>query len=301
MNEELQKYIAECEKKYGHTPSIEIINQWIGEFVQNRNSTALSQFEGYSPNEMFALIHGLWDADSPVKMRRLIEEDLNNIPLFRQVKHITDILLCEGKIKLTATNAIPPKIVKEVYELGIGDELIDSGILKLTKELDSQTVILTHIMLKIMKIIKEQKGVMTLTKKGEKIAKDSNKLFQELLWNFTCSYNFAYFDGYNNEQVGGMGCGFSFILLSMYGDQKRSYKFYAEKYFKAFPELLNGFTRKYHTIEEQGAHCYSLRTFERFMIHFGLVEIEKTKYPESEVYITKTHLFDKLIDVTKQP
>lgn len=295
MDEELQRYIAECEKKYGPATSIELLNQWIGEFMQKRNSAPLSQFEGYSPNHMFAIIHGLWGIGSPVKMKRLSEEDLNTIPLFRQIKYITDTLLCEGKIKLTATKAIPPKIVKEVYELGVRDELIEAGISKLTKELDSQAVILTHIMLKIMKVIKEQKGVMTLTKNGERFAKDSNKLFQELLWNFTCRYNFSYLDGYGNEPVGGMGSGFSFILLSKYGDQKRSYKFYAEKYFQAFPDLLKGFTREYCTIEEQGANCYSLRTFERFMLHFGLVEIEKTKYPESEVYIKKTPLFDKMI------
>lgn len=298
LNEELQKYITECEKRYGPAPSLDVLNLWIGEYMQKRNSSALAQFDGYSPTDMFAIIHGLWGADSPVKMRKLSDEDLSTIPLFCQVKYITDILLKEGKIKLTATKAIPPKIVKEVYELGVREWMIDEGHSKLMKEIDSQSVILTHIMLKIMKIIKEQKGVMTLTKSGEKVAKDSKNLFEELLLSFTCRFNFAYFDGYGNESVGGMANGFSLILLSKYGDQKRSYKFYAEKYFKAFPDLLNGFDSQYRTIEEQGANCYSIRTFERFMLHFGLIEIEKTKHPENEVYITKSQLFDKMIQVS---
>lgn len=298
MNEELQKYITECEKKYGSAPSLEVLNQWIGEFMQKRNSTALPQLEGYSPTDMFAIIHELWGISSPVKMRKLSEEELNTIPLFCQVKYITGILHKEGKIKLTATKAIPPKIVKEVYELGVRDWMIDEGISKLTKEADSQSVILTHIMLKVMKIIKEQKGIMTLTKNGEKIAKDNQKLFEELLWSFTCRFNFAYFDGYGNESVGGMASGFSLILLSKYGNQKRSYKFYAEKYFKVLPDLLKGFDNQYSTVEEQGVRCYSLRTFERFMLHFGLIEIEKTNYPENEIYITKSQLFDKMIQVS---
>lgn len=84
-----------------------------------------------------------------------------------------------------------------------------------------------------------------------------------------------------------MVSGFSLILLSKYGNQKRSYRFYAEKYFKAFPDLMKGFDNQYGTVEEQGAFCCSIRTFERFMLHLGLIEIEKTKHPESETYITK--------------
>jgi hypothetical protein len=94
-----------------------------------------------------------------------------------------------------------------------------------------------------------------------------------------------------------MASGFSFILLSKYGIEKRSYKFYAEKYFKAFPDLLKGFNSNYSTIKEQGARCFSLRTFERFMLHFGLIEFEETKHPENEIYITKSQLFDKIIQV----
>lgn len=298
INEELQKHITECEKKYGPAPSLDVLNLWIGEYMQKRNSSALAQFDGYSPNEMFAIIHGLWGAGSPVQMRKLSEEDLSIIPLFCQVKHITDILLKEGKIKLTATKAIPPKIVKEVYELGVREWMIDEGHSKLMKETDSQSVILTHIMLKLMKITKEQKGAMTLTKSGEKIAKDSQMLFEELLLSFTCRFNFAYFDGHESESIGGMANGFSLILLSKYGDQKRASKFYAEKYFKAFPDLLKNFHDLYCPAEELGARCYSIRTFERFMLHFGLIEIEKIKHPENEVYITKSQLFDKMIQVS---
>lgn len=297
INEELQKHITECEKKYGPAPSLEVLNQWIGEFMQKLNNTGLPQFEGYSSTEMFTIIHGLWNENSPVQMRELSEQDFNAIPLFCQIKYITDVLHREGKIKLTSTKAIPPKFVKEMYELGVRDWMIEEGYSKLRKEGDSQSVVLTHILLKLMKIIKEQKGVMTFTKSGEMIAKNNQKLFEELLMTFTNKFNFAYFDGYENESIGGMASGFSFILLSKYGIEKRSYKFYAEKYFKAFPDLLKGFDSNYSTIKEQGARCFSLRTFERFMLHFGLIEFEETKHPENEIYITKSQLFDKIIQV----
>ncbi len=298
MNEELQKYIAECEKKYGKATSIEILNQWIGEFMAIRNSRPLAQFDGYSPQQMFNIIHGLWGEWSTVKIKKISEDDINSIPLFRQVKYITDILFHEGKIKLTATKAIPPKIVKEVYELGVRDRMIEEGVTRLTKEKNSQTVILTHILLKIMKVIKEQKGVMSLTKNGEKIVKDSQQLFEVLIKSFTTQYNLAYFDGIGNESVGGMANGFSLILIAKYGGQKRSYKFYADKYFKAFPDLLRNYEVNYNTIEKHSAQCYSVRTFERYMLYFGLIEIEKTKYPEQKIYITRTPLFDRVISIS---
>ena len=95
-----------------------------------------------------------------------------------------------------------------------------------------------------------------------------------------------------------MANGFSLILIAKYGGQKRSYKFYADKYFKAFPDLLRNYEVNYNTIEKHSAQCYSVRTFERYMLYFGLIEIEKTKYPEQKIYITRTPLFDRVISIS---
>ena len=114
---------------------------------------------------------------------------------------------------------------------------------------------------------------------------------------FTCQYNFAYFDGYENETIGQLANGFSLILVSKYGNQKRSYRFFADKYFKAFPDLLKNDDLNYFPTEKSSAQCYSLRTFERYMLYFGLIEIEQTKYPEQEIYILKSPLFDRVIEI----
>ena len=114
----------------------------------------------------------------------------------------------------------------------------------------------------------------------------------------TQKFNWAYYDNYEEEQLGQLGYGFSLMLISKYGIQKRLDSFYAEKYLKAFPQFLESITPIYGTIEDYASNCYSIRTFERFLCYFGLVEIEKqNKIFDRKIFITKTKLFDKLIKV----
>jgi len=93
-----------------------------------------------------------------------------------------------------------------------------------------------------------------------------------------------------------MGFGFTLILLSKYGNQKRADEFYAKKYFKAFPQLVDETTPpNYGTIEEYLERCYTVRTFDRFLIYFGLIKIESSAKYLGNSKINKTDLYDKLI------
>jgi len=88
------------------------------------------------------------------------------------------------------------------------------------------------------------------------------------------------------------------ILLSKYGQTKRLDSFYAEKYFKAYPKLLDSLEPTYGTLENYASRCYSIRIFDRFLDYFGLIRIEEYKKGfDSIKNITKTELFDKLIKV----
>ena len=297
LNQDIKQFIAECEKKRGPATSVEMLNEWVNEYMELKNNAPQSEFEGYSSNQMSVILHQLWSEQSPVQLKEMSEEDMNSIPLFRQMMFLTDYLQREGKIKLTATKAIPPKIVKEMYALGAKDPDIESGLTKLTKELDSVSVNLTHILLKIMKVIKEQKGIMTLTKQGEKLIENHQLFVKKMLQCFTHEFNFAYLDDYPSERIGNAGCGFSIILLAKYGDLNYSFRFYAAKYFDAFPVLLEESDPQEEFDYEWGEFIYSLRTFDRFMYYLGWIEMEKTIYPIENTQIIKTPLFDKMIKV----
>ncbi|MEX2404025.1 MAG: hypothetical protein WD625_07820, partial [Balneolales bacterium] len=139
-------------------------------------------------------------------------------------------------------------------------------------------------------------GKLSLTKKADKLLDDKQNLLRLLFDTFASKFNWAYFDGFGQNNIGQLGFGFTLVLLSKYGNKKRPDSFYAEKYFTAFPELLQTVeSNVYSTREDDAFRCYSLRTFSRFLAYFGLIEVDRYKSFGSEADITKRALFDKFI------
>jgi hypothetical protein len=222
------------------------------------------------------------------------------IPILNQIKYLTALIDENGEIKLTSRGFLPTHIVKDLYSQGfLKDKYIEKGLLKLYKESDSMTVNLTRILTELAGLVKKSKGKISLTKSCQKILGDNEELFRQIFSTFTNKFNWAYYDGYGENQIGQLGYGFSLILLSKYGQEKRLDSFYAEKYFKAYPRLLDSVRPDYGTLERYSTNCYSDRTFDRFLYFFGLVTIDEPGIgTDSRTYITKTDLFDKLIKCT---
>lgn len=119
---------------------------------------------------------------------------------------------------------------------------------------------------------------MSLTQKSEKILNDDFIVCQLIMKTFREKFNWAHLDYYGQNNIGQLSFGFSLILVHKYGKEKRSEEFYQEKYFYAFPMLLDNITYpSYSTKERHAGHCYSLRTFDRFLSYFGLIQIQKEK------------------------
>ena len=177
--------------------------------------------------------------------------------------------------------------------------MIEHGISKLYKETDSMTVNLTRILIELGGLAKKRNGKLSLTKSSKSILADNHALLKLIFQTFATKFNWAYFDGYGDNQIGQLGYGFSLILLSKYGQEKHLDSFYAEKYFKAFPQLLDSLEPNYGTLERYSTNCYSIRTFKRFLDYFGLINIEEQGTGlDAKIYITKTDLFDRLIKCT---
>lgn len=233
-------------------------------------------------------------------MQKLTDTEYKQIPIFNQIKYLAELISEKGELKLTAKGFLPTKIVADIYAKGfLKDEFIESGLMKLYKETDSMTVNLTRIILELSGIIKKRSGKLSLTKAGEKTLADNTKLFQHIFKIFTSKFNWGYYDGYGPDDVAQFGYGFSLILLSKYGNVKRLDRFYAEKYFKAFPVMMDqAAAPTFGTVDDHMTSCYCTRTFPRFLYYFGLINREKVS-PKwgADAYITKTGLFDKSIKV----
>jgi len=276
------------------------IQRHIDQAMNEQNNRPIPEFEGYSPFEMHKILHFTFAIDSPLKLQKLSDTDYKKIPILNQIKYLTDFIDKNGDIKLTNKGFFPTKIVSDLYSQGfLKDEHIEKGISKLYKETDSMTINLTRILVELAGLVKKRNGRLSLTKSSKKIIGDNEELLRQIFLTFTNKFNWAYYDGYGENHIGQLGYGFSLILLSKYGKEKRLDSFYAEKYFKAYPRLLDSVEPNYGTLERYSTNCYSVRTFDRFLDYFGLINIEEEgKGIDSFKYISITDIYDRLIKCT---
>lgn len=275
------------------------LQKHIDQIMKERNNSAISDFEGYSPNEMHHILYYPFEPNSVIVLQKLADADFSLCPIHNQVKYYLNLVKSHGEIKLTAKGNLPTKIVHEIYTQGFLEEYqFTAGFSKLSKETDSLTVNLTRLLAEITGLTKKRNGKLSLTKSGEKMSLNNQALFDLIFKTMAQKFNWAYYDGFENEQIGQFGFGFSLILLSKYGAEKRLGRFYSDKYFTAFPHFLESDTTVSETVKQFAGFCYSARTFTRFLSYFGLVEIEEqVKDFERTNFIIKTELFDKLIKI----
>jgi len=297
----LQGYIDRMQAK-GITPTIDELNRKAGEFVHAQNNAPRAGFEGYSSLEMHKLLHFPFDRDSPVGFNPLSPEECLQVPVFRQVKRLLEIISENGQVKLTSAGYLPVKIVQELYPLGSPDKMIENGVIKLNREADCTPVHLARVLTMASAIVKNRKGILTLTAAGVKAMGDGPSLFSVIFRGFCQKFNWHYLDLYADDAdsgtIGQLGFGFSLILLHKYGNTERPERFYARKYFEAFPNLPEIMQPTYGNLTDYCYGCYCLRTFDRFLLHFGLVEIKKgNRFEQEETFVRKTPLFDRLVSL----
>ena len=219
------------------------------------------------------------------------DNDISDIPLIKQIRFFINQVECSNGIKLTKAGNLPPLIVKELYLQGIlKDYPIEHGITKLTKETDCNAIVLTRILCEMSGLIKKRNGILTVTKKASDIV-DSNKLLPLIFSTFTDRFSWAFFDGYQNGDIGQFGWRYSLALISQHGDISRNSEYYAEKYFQTYPHLLT--LKSYDGAIHANYSCYSIRTFDRFLEYFGFTETTEKKMLDT--FVKKTDLFDKFI------
>jgi len=276
---------------------MEELQKQIDRIMNEINNEGLPEFEGYSPTEMQYILHHAFQNKSPIQLQELAESDYKKIPIFNQVKYLLELVEKHGTIKLTQKGFLPTKIVGEIYNQGfIKNKYVEFRPLKYHKEADILAVSLAKALLNLSGLIKKRNNKLTLTKKGNSIIGNDNKLLLLIINTFCNKFNWAYYDGYGQNNIGQLGFGFSLILLSKYGATKRLDSFYSEKYYKAFPKLIDGDSKEYFDLTyREERTCYSLRTFDRFMDFFGLIKIDCEKDWDADKFITKTELFDKFI------
>lgn len=248
---------------------------------------------------MHAILHFTFEESSPISFQKLDAADHRKIPLLRQIKYLTNLIKEAGEIKLTKLGFLPTNLVADIYAQGfIKDQYVERRKIKQLREGDVPSITLSRILLTISGLVKKRSNKLSLTKQGQKIIQNDDDLFQLIMKTYGAKFNWAYFDGYGENGVGQIGFGFSLILLSRYGYEWQRDRFYAQKYFMAFPDLLSVQESPYGDRIDECEDCYSYRFFENFMTYFGLVDIKSEgEFFGRNLSVLKTDLLDKLIKV----
>ncbi len=273
------------------------LERYIQKLTNERNRRITPEFEGYSPEDMHNIIYYTFGEGSPLALLEMSESDYNKVPILNQVKYLLQVINKSSELPLTKMGFLKVKTVKDIYSKGfIVDEDVEIGLTKIYKEESVASITLTRIIVVMSGLVKKRYNKLSLTKKGESLLNNNAGLLSLIFETFGRKFNWAYFDGYDSGIAGQMGYGFTLILLSKYGGRKRLDKFYSDKYYNAFPKLLDDFDNSFGIrLGDSSLSCYSFRTFDRFLNYFGLIEIcTKEKY-FSPKYIIKTKLFDKMI------
>ncbi|MCU0359756.1 MAG: hypothetical protein MUF75_03400 [Bacteroidia bacterium] len=243
------------------------------------NNAHIEDFEGLSSSEMHYLLYSTFDPESPLKINtHLPDEILSQIPFFRLTEVFLKIIQRDQYIKLTQLGALPKKVLVELYDQRlILDRGIETGITKLTREIDCLSLSALHYNTVFAGLARKSNGKLYLTRLAQDAMSKQNRnaLFIKTLCAYTEKLAWSNFDGYPPLPVGNLGWGFTVILLLKYGSESHQLSYYAEKYIRAFPNLLRDFPqRQYSTPKEDLIRCYCLRSFERFMEWWGFVNIE---------------------------
>jgi len=275
---------------------------------QSYNTTSLADFCGLSPAQMHQLLFHPLEPGCVVRLRTEVpDEVLDQIPFLRLTETFLRLLHREGGIRLTPLGALPLKYLRELYAFGfILEPGVETGIHKLHREIDSLALTTLHQTTRLAGLARLARGQLLLTKKGSQLlaASQRSMLWQLVLQTFTTRFPWASHDGYASPDAGQMGWAYSVYLLARFGAEVHPVSFYAGHYQRAFPIALVDFAEAtYASPAEQLASCYEVRTFERGLNWFGLVEVSaltsRRTQPEDSVSVSP--LLRQVFEVLGEP
>ena len=221
----LQEWIDQMERSGKHVNQDDI-NRHLGEIMHAQNAMPKPDFNGFSSEQMHQMLNRPLEVECPVQLRRLTDEQIEQIPVMRQALHLMNVL-SEKELKLTSQGYIPPKTVAELYE--IGSHSWNSDWYKQKSEPKTEEVQVLRVVLKECGLIKTRVGKLSLTAKGKQLLVDHNELMRTIILFLFRDYNTGWLDSYEDNEVGNLGRLYSLWLLHHYGADWRNTGFYADE------------------------------------------------------------------------
>jgi len=262
------------------------------------NTRPIEDFDNLSLADINYLIYSPFSKESIIQFKdKPKKEKLDKIGFLNLIEYLLKILKEENEVKLTKWNNINTKLATEIYHKNFTDEFVivlkKRKIYKQDDMLSLQNAMI--ILNNLTKITKVRKNKLSLTKKGIEISKPDKRteLFHTIFKSYGTKFNWAYHDGFSDENQIQSTFGYILYLLLKYGKEERSANFYAQKIDKAFPQIKDQFHSNWSTPEKQLKSCLSVRCFERFLQWFDFVSVRKIR---GELGIDDTFIKTNLLE-----
>lgn len=303
ISDDILKQIQDEIDRRGEIPgSLDELNKIAASVTDKYNQSPNPDFEGLSPHQMFLLLNKQFSPECIVRFNNAIEKEVAaSSPVIKICTLIIDAVRAENGLKLTPGGKLPRKIVNEIYNLNIYSENNITDHNKGTlNELDYVPAAITNALMKLSGLVMIRKNRLQLTKAGKSLEGNSEMLFQSLFATFATNFNKGYLDRYESDRIGNLGTLYTVYLLILFGKKLKEASFYAQLYFKAFPELIKEITfHPFSTPEKSAYDCFIYRTFNKGLLLFGLVEIEYEgkDYLNRKMYIKASEIFHHIFKI----
>ncbi len=254
--------------------SLDELNAFGKQIMEEQNNSPNPDFEGLSPFQMQKILYSPFSKGCIVQFKERRANQEIHSPMTEMCKIILERIDPEKGLKLTQKGNLPRQLVKDVHYSCINPEKEYHRLtMNINKEMDSATASMAHALIKISNLVKNQQNKLFLTEKGKKALGDDFLLLKHLFTAFVNKYNKGYLDGYESEEIGHVGILFVLYLIKKYGEQEREAVFYANKYFQAFPMLVEqGETKPYYLSPyRQAENCFITRVINRGFSLFGFI------------------------------
>ena len=280
-----------------HT-SVEELQTSANTFIAAKNSAPLQEFCGFSAVQMGQILYEPFASEDIIVFNDSISPPMTS-PVMLAMNELVQGIPAEG-VKATAKGNLPMTICRSAAARFL-EHSPERGRWRYDRFRTEEDLIplnLVRLLLGLGGYLKKTKGRFSWTKKGQKLIKQPEvHWYLELFKLSAVRFNWGYFDGYANVPVVQQGFAYTLFLVQAYGDHFRTESFYAERFLEAFPMGLMEFDEEeLDTAHSMFQSCYSVRSFDRFMAFFGLIEDRLVDGDiGKETALKKTHYLDGLV------
>ncbi len=282
--------------------TVDDVSKIVADSAKTYNRTPQAELGGLSPEQAHALTKPGWMDGAVVLNEELSLEDLENAPLFQNVRRTLLAIDELGSVKATAKGSFNRQFASQMFEeFSLTKEQREDTLRykKIINQDDVPMLLLVRHLLHITELVTLEKGEFQLAPQtGSLLADDSEGVLYALLFRaLFLRINLDAFDGLPEAPQVQKTIGFSIYQLSKISKEWINLEDIAESLF--FVELLKTLVAREYS--RPPAITYSEMRIVRPLHKFGLVEFTTKNSWGEIVQIRKTPLFDRFIKFNLPP